>query len=117
MDPYQKCGHSDVVTLCNACMIVRLESQLAASEAKCAEYEAGRRRALSMADEAVTKAETFERERDEARTARAEAERLAVWAVENGAFYWNTPGILLGCDGTPAGILAALRQAEAKGDE
>ncbi len=102
-----------------------LESQLAESEAKCAELE----REIAV-DEEVCEVHT--RALATERAARAEAERLAVWAVKHGAYLDHDPQhesivdptvyhangkLNMQADSTPAGILAALRQAEAKGAE
>lgn len=117
--------------------IATLESQLAASEAKCAELELECENAyVKIVDEreaygsqlaaALTRAE-------EAEKGKAEAERLAVWAAENHALVMQEPGGLPilewinsdpdGCvgitihDNTPAGILAALALAIAMNDK
>jgi hypothetical protein len=96
--------------------IAALEARLAASEAKCKELRESAKRA-------------FEEQHDRTneclkeRAARAEAERLAVWAIEFDAWHSSatnrlhfgtgpSSGSNVPCDGTPAGILAALRQAE-----
>ncbi len=98
------------------------ESQLAASEAKCAEMG----RYIELANATVLR---IDKELDTERAARAEAERLAVWAAKHYAadIGLRPPRLAFSLgmadrqhiehDGTDAGILAALRQAEAKGDE
>jgi uncharacterized coiled-coil protein SlyX len=109
-------GDQDVTNWVTEAAYLKIESQLAASEAKCKELRESAKRA-------------FEEQHDRTneclkeRAARAEAERLAVWAIEFDAWHSSatnrlhfgtgpSSGSNVPCDGTPAGILAALRQAE-----
>ncbi len=102
-----------------------LRAKLAVSEAKCAELmaqiDADNKRNLHIACDNIRLIHDLATER----AARAEAERLAVCAVLSEAAlgdpvsnarvmsYWHGDDVRhLNCDGTPAGILAALRQAE-----
>jgi septal ring factor EnvC (AmiA/AmiB activator) len=122
--------------------IARLESQLAASEAALAsrqdaydrlevaidESERKRERlgnSLAASEDAMAELQTekcvLETQLEEERAARAEAERLAVWAVRNarvemnpfdGCPYTEWPEQTWRDGDSDAGILAALRQAE-----